>query len=278
MKRKTAVFVMIIGMFISMQNVYAEELSIAEKVKAASVSYISNWHFMHYEENDEYIILFSLKNNDEKEIWAPGKIDVEIENENGEIVYKKQSLFSEENFGTWTRLGEEYTMASIRIKPEEIVESESKNGVVKINVYQDGFYKFKEIEIETDELPKLPLEKLYQLKVKEPPIKVSRTYGTNKMLIEEVIVTDITYEFKESFGGVDLYIYFTGEKTFDYMGEDNSDDCLIGWKLYDGEGYVVKTGTVFTQSICTGEKFKNAEENIYSLEPSEYRLELVNIT
>ena len=74
-----------------------------------------------------------------------------------------------------------------------------------------------------------------------------------------------------------MKIYFTGKKTYDSDGKSNSDSCWIGWKLYDEEGYVVKSGTAFTQDVCEGEGFKRYEETIWSLEKGTYRLELTSV-
>lgn len=72
-------------------------------------------------------------------------------------------------------------------------------------------------------------------------------------------------------------ISFIGEKTYDSEGSGQSRAVKVGWKLYDGEGYVIKSGTANSTSIKMGEKFKNCEDTIYSLEPGTYELEIMSV-
>ena len=90
-----------------------------------------------------------------------------------------------------------------------------------------------------------------------------------------VKITKVTYEVS----GDDLYIYFTGEKTYDSKGSSYSRSCKIGWKLYDSEGYLVDSGITYTDALKVGEKFKNEKEYCWDvIEPGmTYRLELVDV-
>lgn len=72
-------------------------------------------------------------------------------------------------------------------------------------------------------------------------------------------------------------ITFSGEKTYDSNGSGQSRAVKIGWKLYDSEGYVVADGSAYGTSIKVGEKFKNCKDNIYSLEPGNYTLEIMSV-
>lgn len=88
-------------------------------------------------------------------------------------------------------------------------------------------------------------------------------------------VTDVTFKVS----GGDLYIYFTGRKTYDSRGSGQSDSCKIGWKLYDEDDYVIASGTAYTLSLATGEGFKEEEERVYNVIESgkTYRLVLLNV-
>ena len=70
-----------------------------------------------------------------------------------------------------------------------------------------------------------------------------------------------------------LYLYFTGEKTF---GRAN-DDVRIEYKIYDAEGYVAYTGSHYTTGISAGDKIKDSEEYVTSLQKGEYTLEITNV-
>lgn len=73
-------------------------------------------------------------------------------------------------------------------------------------------------------------------------------------------VTDISFEVS----GDDLYIYFTGTKTYDSRGSGQSDNCRIGWKLYDSNNNVIASGTAYTLSLATGEGFLKTKDTAYN--------------
>ena len=110
----------------------------------------------------------------------------------------------------------------------------------------------------------------------DAPITVSYNSSSGK-LYSKVSISNMNYSFEESYDGkVSLTIYFTGQKTYDYKGDNSSSSCKIGWKLYDEDGYVVKSGTAYTADLETGEKFKDSEETIYGLEPGQYTLKILD--
>ena len=53
-----------------------------------------------------------------------------------------------------------------------------------------------------------------------------------------------------------LYIYFSGEKTYDASGNNATNSCNFGWKLYDSEGYLIDSGTIFIPDLTVGDKFR----------------------
>lgn len=89
----------------------------------------------------------------------------------------------------------------------------------------------------------------------------------------EANITDFSY----TVSGSSVKITFTGQKTYDSKGFGQSRQFMVGWKLYDSEGYVIKDGTAYSTSIKFGEKFKNCEGSIYGLEPGEYTLEIMGV-
>ncbi len=70
-----------------------------------------------------------------------------------------------------------------------------------------------------------------------------------------------------------LYLYFTGEKTFGRQNEY----IKIEYKIYDAEGYVVYSGSHFTDELSPGEKIKNSDSFATSLEAGEYTLKITNV-
>lgn len=97
-----------------------------------------------------------------------------------------------------------------------------------------------------------------------------------------VKVTGITYEFEcENDGDIELRVYFSGEKFYDHRGNNQSDVCRIGWKLYDANDAVITSGTFRSPAVKVGEAFANQEETVLHTwengKPGAYRLEISNV-
>ena len=77
-----------------------------------------------------------------------------------------------------------------------------------------------------------------------------------------------------------IRISWGGEKTYDDDGNNYSTSVGFGYKLFDSDGYVIKTGTVYTSvSVCVGEKFKKEyiDFTYINLYPNQtYILEILN--
>lgn len=100
------------------------------------------------------------------------------------------------------------------------------------------------------------------------------SYYVGTRLQSTVKVESITY----SSDNTTLKFYLTLHKTFDSRGLGQSSPTMIGWKLYDMNNYVVKSGTVFGTSMSVGDKVKDEEETVYNLTKGKvYRLELLNV-
>lgn len=74
---------------------------------------------------------------------------------------------------------------------------------------------------------------------------------------------------------VKLWLY--GTKTYDYKPNVSS-SCKVGYKLYDSEGYVVESGTFYSDSVLQDEKFKGYTYLGTDLKPGNYVLELLDVT
>lgn len=107
-------------------------------------------------------------------------------------------------------------------------------------------------------------------------------YGYNDKLYTTVSVTNITYKFEcNNDGQIELELYFSGKKTYDYRGAGQSDSCKIGWKLYGPSGAVVESDTFYSPSVAMGESFSNQKEYAFdtydNLPAGNYRLEISNV-
>lgn len=257
----------------------AEGMGLQDIVNANRVKYIADWEFFYYQNQDCYVVLFSLKDKNGKRIAAPANAKVEIINELGKTIFSEERQLTREDFFEWTsKNGGTELLASMAILKEKIKVGDKKNGTVHLTVWLDGYYSFRTIEFETNALPTVPIEEKYRIALPDVPKELTQTIDWKDTVVTKVKVTNVQYKVKEWLNDkVVIDIYFTGEKTYDYKGEGNSDSCAIGWKLYDKEGYVVKTGAALTQDVMLGEKFKDCDITLYDLEPGEYRLELTDV-
>ena len=245
------------------------DMTYEEKLAAYSVEYISGRDFFYYEQEDMYVVMFAFLNENEEKIASPCTVDVRLVNSQGKEVYKAtKHLDMEENFSTWTWSSALYqnkngTYGSIYISPEEIKLSKSAEGKMFIKVYLDGWWTFAESEIAIDELPK------EKAKVNLPSFpQTIFTAGTRA-----VRITKVTYEL-DDYG--DFVFKVTGEM---YAGStQTAQSCRIGWRLKDSEGYILDSGTWYTDDLFKGDKFKDKEFTIYGdYEPGEYTLQLIDV-
>lgn len=104
-------------------------------------------------------------------------------------------------------------------------------------------------------------------------IRYSGNYIKSKCIINSI---ELRYSGPYDNGNYHVYVSYSGEKTYDT--EPNvSSGCYIGYKVYDKDDFVVKTGTIFTEAAAVGEKFKAEQKTVlFSVSPGEYRFELLN--
>ena len=253
-------------------------MSSEERKQVNAVQYISDRSFFFYDDEEAYVLSFSLLNAEEERIKAPVVVDIRIVNDDDVTVFEDTRYVTMADYGTWTNaFYGERLLGAIYIKPEEITEGATESGSVFFSVYQPGYWSFDESKVSASELPKVDITETCSLTLPVLPKTLSYSSSSGKVY-SKVNITGMTYEFEENYNGtVTLNLYFTGQKTYDYKGENNSSTCKIGWKLYDAEGFVVKSGTAYTTALETDEKFKNCEESIYGLEPGSYTLKLINV-
>lgn len=100
-------------------------------------------------------------------------------------------------------------------------------------------------------------------------------YYSSNRLQSSCSVTEVSFKVS----GDDLYIYFTGKKTYDSRGSGQSDSCKIGWKLYDDKNNVIANGVEYTLGIAVGEGFVKSAATAYNCITSggTYKLVLLNV-
>ena len=205
-----------------------QQIESSKKIKSFSSSI--------YEYSNRISISINLKDNNYNKIQVPAYVDVKIVNDNGEVVYEK-TLFKHAS------------QNSVEVDYNDIILTNIEYGTIYCTIYNE----IVRFESEGKTLSQLPCKGNIEL----PEIPLSITYYDWNNKVESVCeITNITYRIV----GDDLYFYVEGEKTYDKEGNKHSSTCVIGWKLYDDEGYVVDYGTLYTTSLFTGEKFRNESD------------------
>ena len=87
----------------------------------------------------------------------------------------------------------------------------------------------------------------------EPLPKTVNHYSHDGSVRTAVRIDNITYEYKNE----SLCFYFTGEKTYDCDGDEETNYCKFRWTLYDSEGDILESRTIFISNLAVGDKFKD---------------------
>ena len=250
------------------------EYSALDTQNGKSIMYMSDRSFSYDEDTDSYILKFGLQSKDLEYKSTYGLMLITITNDVGEEIYSEIHDVTPENFNYWSNIYGTKYLGSINIPASDIQKGTSEDGTVIID-FVTPWSAWESIKISANDLPKKSIVDDCSVELPETPVELSRfNYkGTDS----KFRVDDITYKFEENRDGtVDLKLYFSGEKTYDDDGNNISASCYIAYKLYDAEGYVVKSGTAFSDTLKVGEKQKNITTTIYNLDPGKYTLELLN--
>lgn len=216
---------------------------------APQVSWIAQRDFIYYEEEESFVLLFELSDENEVPMASEGLADIRIVNNDGVTVYEKALSFYESDFTTWTRgATNKYYLCSINISPDDIAPGTCTSGKVYFTIRGDDYY-FDESVLTVGGLPTLPID----VQLSEQPITLNRFNSYSGALSTSVRIDSITYEMIDG----ELKVYFVGEKTYDYEGAQGYNLCALKWKLCDSEGYLVDTGATSFSNLTVGDKFKN---------------------
>lgn len=237
------------------------------------VEVLKGWTFQHNEETSDYSLFFGLCDKNENYISADATVDIRIESEDGEIVYEDTRNITEEDFDTYTSqvAGERY-LANIRIKEADIAPGSSSSGTVYFTV--TGGEKFGFEECNCSALYCLPVKDI-KLSVDNLPLELHQV-SYDGSIESEFMITDVQYSVDNSLASSSMKITILGEKTSG--NSDNLSYDMFNYKIYDSEGYMVDSGSVFVgPSLGAGDKFKDDSLVIYDLTPGEtYTLQLLD--
>lgn len=231
----------------------------SEKSTANEVYYISDRKVEYDKNNDWFKFTFALKDEYEYKLNVPTFVDIRIENDNAVVVYEKTILIKTSDYKN--------NLATVYIKSSDIKGDYIDDGDFYYKVYNPGYFSFDEFSLSVYDLP------LKTTTLIMP--SVPATYHYYGYEATSVKITNIRYEMS----GDDMKIYLSGEKTYDKKGSSYSSYCRVGYKVYDSDGYVVDSGTFYSDAMRVGDKFKDDYFTIYNLEIGEtYTLELLNVS
>ena len=184
------------------------------------------------EYSDECYINITLKDKNGYTMEVPVYVDVKIVNDNGKILYQKTLI-------------KKASQSKVTIDYDDLTVGYTEYGTLYYTVYSD----YVSFDTNTKELTKLP----WTVDVTLPVLCVYiGDYNYRGDLLSEIEIDRITYKVS----GDDIYFYLTGAKLYDLRGNNYSSYFKVGWKLYDENGYVVDSGTLYTDSLKAGDKFK----------------------
>lgn len=255
-------------------GIYELNMTSSEIANANSVQYLGDRSIWHQDDKGRYVLVFSLKDSDRNMIAAPCIVEITIVNDNGETVYSSTKVVKTSWFQYWTYSnGTEKYQASIYIYDDDIAGGQCADGDIYFTVYNDGYFSFDQSTLSIDDLP----QKDTTIDLPETPHCINY-YSSSGKLKSACEITGVTIDSCKKYSdGLWYEITFTGSCTYNASGSGQSSSMKIGWKLYNSEGYVVDSGTAYTESVAMGEKFRETI-NVYYLTPGEtYTLVILNV-
>jgi hypothetical protein len=218
-----------------------------EGIKARYVTTLKNWFFQENSGVNEYNFFFSLHGDDGDAIDAEVTADVRIEDESGNVLYKKTHTVTEKDYGDYTRQNTELHLACVRVPKSAVLPGVSSSGKAYLKVYREEIVEFDEVSC--DVYYGLPVKDV-KIVCETLPVELKmKDYRGN---VESVIrVEEVKYAFNSDIVN-DLKIELTGTKT---QGGSNSFDHFI-YKLYDSKGFMIDSGSVLLSSLSAGDRFK----------------------
>lgn len=232
------------------------------------VETLKSWSFQFNEGTNDYSVFFGLLNKNGENISVGVDVDIRIINEDGEEVYNATKLVSEADFSYYTSqaAGEQY-LANVRIAASDVIPGTSASGRVFLTVYKDDIVSFEEVDCEA--LYCLPLKDVQLICDTLPlELKIKDYWGNTESIIE---INDVAYNFEKEYLP-QLEITISGQKTH---GTSNSGYDVVGYKLYDSEGYMVDSGNIYLSGLSEGDKFRDDSIIFYDVTPGmTYVLEL----
>ena len=230
-------------------------------VEQDSVDTLKSWRFQHDESTSDYSVFFAFFNKNDKAIASDATVEIRIVDEAGNELYKATRKITENDFGNYTSVlqGDQY-LARIRIPESAIAEGVSRSGTVYLKIYKANAFEFDEVNCQAYSC--LPV-KTATVVAEKLPFEIVLKDNSGKTE-SKIVIEEVTYTFNK---GVlsGLEISLAGTKTY---GKESYYDTFR-YKLYDSQGYMVKSGSVSLSRLGEGDKFKGETIKFYDAVPGE---------
>ena len=180
-----------------------------------NVEWISNRQVWHQDENNRYVLVFTLADANENPVAVSGHVIITITNDYNEVVYKGMQAFDKDDFQYWyyNNYTVEKYQATIYINDSDITPNYCENGSLTFIVIGKD-YVFDEYSLTID---KLPQKNIY-----------------NGDMTEKVVYT--AQEFVDSINHNRKIIL--GAKYYDFSDVDISKNALLQKQMYGRKGFV----------------------------------------
>ena len=238
----------------------------------SELTYISDRRVQYNEADEQYVIFFGLQDQNKNYMDGSGTAEITIKDSNGNILYSQNILFTSSDFTSWTNTTWDNSryLCGLFIDRSDIQGSTSTSGTLSLKVIMNDGVWFDAYNCSISSLP----EKSVHIVLPTLPTEVAyNSYDCVNILT----IKNITYTSSLNYDG-SASVTFTILVTLTAKSSDKneSSSTQIGYKLYDSDGVVVDSGTIYVTPLAEGETARETE-NIYDLNPNEtYTLVLMN--
>ena len=234
-------------------------LVILSGCSSKSITSLCDWSIQENSDTNDYSLFFGLLDDKDKYMAADVMADVRIEDESGKEIYSNTLSISEDDFDYYTSeaYGTRY-LAEVRIPESDITAGSSSSGTVYMTVYnKDIGLTFDEVNFSASYC--LPVADT--LLSAEVPVDVN-VIDFDGSVASEFRINDVSYTNDETNTSMDITV--SGTK----LSGSSSLSDVITYKIYDSQGYVVDSGTLFVDSVSAGESFRS-DIYFYNANPGE---------
>ena len=242
------------------QSSATESPTVAEKKTeppVKEIKYIGDRTVQYNEQDDDYIVFFALKDENEERMSAPGTAIIVISDNTGNELYNNRIHFTESDFTTWNNKFDDTQryLCGLHIKNSDIAGAASSSGVLALAVELDNGITFESYNINILNLK----EKEVEIQIPQLPQTITNyTYSNEiKMVVE---VTDVKTQTRVNYDGTASLTVNLTVKMLENYTDSSTSYSQVGYKLKDSNGVIVDSGNAYINPMAVGE---TATDQVY---------------